>query len=46
MMQAMTNPTNLGNTEKMAAAKDFLDRAGVVKADKEAFKAENPVFIL
>jgi len=46
MMQIMTNPTDLGNKEKMAAAKDFLDRAGFVKTDKVEIKAENPVFIL
>ena len=46
MMQVMTNPTDLGNKEKMAAAKDFLDRAGFVKTDKVEIKAENPVFIL
>ena len=46
MMQVMTNPTDLGNKEKMAAAKDFLDRAGFVKTEKVEVKAENPVFIL
>ena len=46
MMQVMTNPTDLGNKEKMAAAKDFLDRAGFVKTDKIEVKAESPVFIL
>ena len=46
MMQVMTNPTDLGNKEKMAAAKDFLDRAGFVKTDKVEIKADNPVFIL
>jgi len=46
MMQVMTNPTDLGNKEKMAAAKDFLDRAGFVKTDKVEIKAENPLFIL
>ena len=46
MMQVMINPTDLGNKEKMAAAKDFLDRAGFVKTDKVEIKADNPVFIL
>ena len=46
MMQVMTNPTDLGNKEKMAAARDFLDRAGFVKTDKVEIKTENPVFIL
>ena len=46
MMQIMNNPTDLGNKEKMAAAKDFLDRAGFVKTDKIEVKAESPLFIL
>lgn len=46
MMQVMTNPTDLGNKEKMAAAKDFLDRAGFVKTDKVEVKTDSPVFIL
>ena len=32
--------------EKMAAAKDFLDRAGFVKTDKVEVKSESPLFIL
>ena len=46
MMHVMQNPTDLGNKEKMAAAKDFLDRAGFVKTEKVEVKAENPLFIL
>jgi hypothetical protein len=45
-MNVMTNPTDLGNKEKMAAAKDFLDRAGFVKTDKVEVKSESPLFIL
>jgi hypothetical protein len=36
----------LGLKEKMAAAKDLLDRAGFVKTEKVEVKAESPVFIL
>jgi maleate cis-trans isomerase len=46
MMQVMRSPTDLGNKEKMAAAKDFLDRAGFVKTEKVEVKSENPLFIL
>ena len=46
LMNVMTNPTDLGNKEKMAAAKDFLDRAGFVKTDKVEVKSESPLFIL
>lgn len=46
MMQVMRSPTDLGNKEKMAAAKDFLDRAGFVKTEKVEVKAESPLFIL
>ena len=46
MMEVMLNPTDLGNKEKMAAAKDFMDRAGFVKTDKIEVKAESPLFIL
>ena len=46
MMQVMRSPTDLGNKEKMAAAKDFLDRAGFVKTEKVEVKSESPLFIL
>jgi|TARA_R110000772_G_scaffold265407_1_gene386824 hypothetical protein len=46
MMEVMLNPTDLGNKEKMAAAKDFLDRAGFVKTDKIEVKTDSPLFIL
>ena len=46
MRTVMDNPTDLGNKEKMAAAKDFLDRAGHKGADKVEIKAESPIFIL
>jgi len=46
MLDVMQNPTDLGNKEKMVAAKDLLDRAGFVKTDKIEVKAESPLFIL
>tara|TARA_R110000851_G_scaffold12862_7_gene44344 strand:+ start:5587 stop:5922 length:336 start_codon:yes stop_codon:yes gene_type:complete len=46
MKGVMEDPTALGNKEKMAAAKDFLDRAGHKGADKVEIKAESPIFIL
>ena len=46
MMDILNNPTDLGNKEKMAAAKDLLDRAGFVKTEKVEVKTESPLFIL
>ena len=46
MSEIMDDPTELGNKEKMAAAKDVLDRAGFVKTDKVEVKAASPLFIL
>ena len=46
MMHVLENPTDLGNKEKMAAAKDFLDRAGFVKTEKVEVRSESPLFIL
>ena len=46
MMEILQNPTDLGNKEKMAAAKDFLDRAGFAKTEKVEVKSESPLFIL
>ena len=46
MSEVMDDPTELGNKEKMIAAKDLLDRAGFVKTDKVEVKAVSPLFIL
>lgn len=46
MVNIMDNPTDLGNREKMAAAKDILDRAGFKPKDKLEVSAPNPLFIL
>jgi|TARA_A100001515_G_scaffold45533_2_gene35707 phage terminase small subunit len=46
MSEVMASPTDLGNKEKIVAAKDLLDRAGFAKTDKIEVKAANPLFIL
>jgi len=46
LQEVMTNPTDLGNKEKMAAAKDILDRGGFKPTDKVDVKSDTPVFIL
>lgn len=46
MNEVMLNPTDLGNKEKMAAAKDILDRGGFKPTEKMDVKTDAPVFIL
>ena len=46
MFEVMNNPTDLGNKDKMAAAKDVLDRSGFIKTEKVEVSAANPLFIL
>ena len=46
MFEVMNNPTDLGNKEKMIAARDVLDRSGFVKTEKVEVSAANPLFIL
>ena len=46
MMEVFNDPTQLGNKEKIAVAKDFLDRAGFVKTDRVEVKTSEPLFIL
>jgi hypothetical protein len=46
MMDIMDNPTDLGSKEKMAVAKDFLDRAGFKASDKVEVTSSSPLFIL
>ena len=46
MMDIMDNPTDLGNKEKMAVAKDFLDRGGFKATDKVEVSSSSPLFIL
>jgi hypothetical protein len=46
MKQIMERPTDLGNKEKMMAAKDILDRGGFKPSDKVEVEAVSPLFIL
>jgi hypothetical protein len=46
MKQVLDHPTELGNRDKMAAAKDILDRANFKSSDKVEIKSESPLFIL
>ena len=46
LSQVIDNPTDLGNKEKMIAAKDILDRGGFTKTDKVEVSAASPLFIL
>ena len=47
MFDSMSTGANpLGLKERMAAAKDLLDRAGYVKTDKVEVTAVEPLFIL
>jgi hypothetical protein len=46
MYQVLDDPTALGNKERIAAAKDLLDRAGHKPTDKVEVSAHNPIFIL
>ena len=46
LAQVIDNPTDLGNKERMMAAKDILDRGGFVKTDKVEVSSASPLFIL
>lgn len=46
VLKILDNPTDLGNKDKLAAAKDLLDRAGFKATDKVEVSASNPLFIL
>lgn len=46
LISVINNPTALGNKEKMAAAKEVLDRAGYDKTQKVEVKGKSAVFIL
>ena len=46
MKHIMDNPTDLGNKEKIVAAKDILDRGGFKATDKVEVSTSNPLFIL
>jgi hypothetical protein len=42
----MVDPTELGLREKLSAAKDLLDRVGLVKTEKVQVEASNGLMIL
>ncbi len=44
--QALVDPTELGVKEKMSAAKEVLDRAGIVKTERVEVQASGGLFIL
>ena len=46
MQHVLENPTDLGNKERMLAAKDVLDRSGFKATDKVEVSTSNPLFIL
>ena len=46
VVSGIVDPTELGIKEKLNAAKDLLDRAGVVKTEKMQIEASNGVMIL
>ena len=46
MVQALSDPTELGIKDKMSAAKDLLDRAGLGKVDKVDVTSSGGVFYL
>jgi len=44
--QALIDPTELGVKEKMQAAKEILDRAGIVKTERVEVQSSGGLFIL
>lgn len=46
MYEVIEDPTALGNKEKMAAAKDILDRGGFKAKDEIKVESDTPLFIL
>ena len=46
MINAIDDPTELGLKEKMSAAKDLLDRAGLVKTEKVQVESTGGVMVL
>lgn len=46
LIKILENPTDLGNKDKLAAAKDLLDRIGMRESDKVEVKTDSPIFIL
>jgi hypothetical protein len=46
LVSGMVDPTELGLREKLSAAKDLLDRVGLVKTEKVQVEATNGLMIL
>lgn len=46
VVDAIVDPTELGIKEKVNAAKDLLDRAGLIKTEKIQVEASNGIMIL
>ena len=46
MIAAIDDPTELGLKEKMSAAKDLLDRAGLVKTEKVHVESTGGIMVL
>jgi hypothetical protein len=46
MINAIDDPTELGLKEKMSAAKDLLDRAGLVKTEKVQVESTGGIMVL
>lgn len=46
VVNILKDPTALGNKDKLAAARDLLDRIGLKATEKVEVSAKNPLFIL
>lgn len=46
IVDAIDDPTELGVKEKLNAAKDFLDRAGLIKTEKVQVESNSGIMIL
>ena len=46
MGNALIDPTELGIRDKMTAAKDLLDRAGLIKTEKVNVESSSGLFVL
>ena len=46
IVSGMVQPTELGMKDKLTAAKDLLDRVGLVKTEKLQVEASNGLMIL
>ena len=46
MVSALNDPTELGIRDKMAAAKELLDRTGLVKTEKVQVESKGGVMLM